>query len=158
MRITCKLLTTAFSFFLMNISAATPPTDLTTKEAVKAADATAQTMQLAKQSTETKAKPKEVSIDEVKNLKGKVLVDALKEGDMIEGAIRIPADADDKTISEKLKDKNAEIIVYCGSIKCPASTTLAERLIGLGYTNVSHYPGGLAEWKDKGLPVTTTQK
>ena len=79
------------------------------------------------------------------NLKKATIVNALKEGDMIEGSIRIPADADDKVILSNLKDKNAEIIVYCMGGTCTAAMTLAYRLDGLGY-NVKHYAGGIAEW------------
>lgn len=65
-----------------------------------------------------------------------------------------PANADDKTIASKLKDKAAAIVVYCGGHKCNAAMTLAERMARLGYTNVSHFAGGIPAWKEKGLPVT----
>ncbi len=85
------------------------------------------------------------------------VVNALKEGDMIEESIRIPADADDKVISDKLKDKKAEIIVHCWNPKCNAGMTLAERLVGLGYTNVKHYKGGIAEWTANKKPITKSK-
>lgn len=89
-----------------------------------------------------------------------VIVDARKvekDGDIIKGAIVISADADDKKIAEMLKDKDAEIIVYCDNVKCPASSTLGFRLVELGYKNVSHYAGGIAEWTESELPTDKYQ-
>lgn len=91
------------------------------------------------------------------NLKKAKIVNALKEGDMIEGSIRIPANADDKVISANLNDKNAEIIVHCWSPKCDAGMQLANRLVGLGYTNVKHYAGGIAEWTKNNKPTTKSK-
>lgn len=88
-----------------------------------------------------------------------VIIDARKvekDGDIIKGAIVIPADADDKEITKLLKDKDAEIIVYCGNAKCPASSTLGLRLIEMGY-NVSHYAGGIDEWKENEMPTDKYQ-
>jgi rhodanese-related sulfurtransferase len=100
----------------------------------------------------------EVDMDYVEaNLKKAKIVNALKEGDMIEGSIRIPADADDKVISANLPDKKAEIIVHCWSPKCDAGMKLANRLVGLGYTNIKHYAGGIAEWKENNKPITKSK-
>ena len=103
---------------------------------------------------ETNKKPvtlKEVKTDDVKKAiddKSATLVLAI-EGKGIEGSIRVLANADDKTINDALTNKDAKIITYCGSGSCPASGTLAERLVGLGYKNVEHYAGGLKEWEEK---------
>jgi len=53
-----------------------------------------------------------------------------------------------ESAAEKLS-KDANIIVYCGSFKCRASTEAAKILSGLGY-NVLDYKGGLMEWEQKG--------
>ncbi|MEI6628894.1 MAG: rhodanese-like domain-containing protein [Alphaproteobacteria bacterium] len=119
--------------------------------------------------TATPAKPEaapeaaKVTITEVgmtyveANLKKVTVVNALEKGDMIEGSIRIPANADDKVISANLKDKNAEIIVHCWSPECDAGMQLANRLVGLGYTNVKHYAGGIAEWTKNNKPTTKSK-
>ena len=39
-----------------------------------------------------------------------------------------------------------EIIVYCSENNCPQSESVASRLIGLGYKNVSILDGGFDEW------------
>ena len=112
---------------------------------------------------ETAPEAAKVTITEVNmayvedNLKKATVVNALKEGDMIEGSIRIPADADDKVILDKLKDKKAEIIVYCMGGTCTAAMTLAERLVGLGYTNVKHYAKGIAEWTANNKQTTKSK-
>jgi len=97
----------------------------------------------------------EKTMDEVEQVLGKsIIIDARGNGKKkIKGAIFIAADADDKKIKKTLKDKNAAIIVYCGNVKCPASMTLAERLVGLGYTNIGHYAGGIEEWTENNKPV-----
>lgn len=85
---------------------------------------------------------------------GATIVDALASGDMIEGAIRVPANAEDATITKALPKKDAKIIVYCGGGSCSAAMTLAMKLVALGYTSVSHFAGGISEWKEKNLPIT----
>ena len=45
------------------------------------------------------------------------------------------------------------IVVYCSDRNCSASRVVAQKLIDAGYTNVRHYPGGLAEWYAAGYPL-----
>jgi rhodanese-related sulfurtransferase len=65
----------------------------------------------------------------------------------IKGSINIPL----SQLADKAKDwkKDAEIVLYCGSIECPVSKNASEVLKGLGFTNVSVYEGGMKEWKEK---------
>lgn len=97
----------------------------------------------------------EKTIEEVESMLGKAtIVDARGSGEKtIKGAVFIAADVSDEEIHKMLVDKAAIIIVYCGSVKCPASMTLAERLVGLGYVNIVHYAGGIAEWVENNKPV-----
>lgn len=67
----------------------------------------------------------------------------------IEGAASFPVtDISEQTAAGKLS-KSDNIVVYCGSFQCPASTEAAKKLSALGY-NVLDYKGGLKEWQDKG--------
>ncbi|GAC1325747.1 MAG: hypothetical protein NVSMB25_24540 [Thermoleophilaceae bacterium] len=50
-------------------------------------------------------------------------------------------------------DRQASVVTYCGSLTCRRSLRAAERLEQLGYTNVLEYEGGLADWRDRGLPT-----
>jgi len=74
----------------------------------------------------------------------------------IPGAINFETEG--KDLAKKLPvDKNALVVSYCGSEKCPAYKAGAEAAVKLGYTNVKHYKGGLAGWEKSGEklePVT----
>ncbi|UTW70937.1 rhodanese-like domain-containing protein [Anaerobacillus sp. HL2] len=48
------------------------------------------------------------------------------------------------------KDKNTEIVIYCGGFFCHKSHHLAEYLVADGYKNVKVLAGGMPAWK-KGL-------
>jgi len=101
-------------------------------------------------------KVRTISFDDLqKKIKGGekfVLVDARSREDYDEshlpGAISAPVE-DIRERAGKL-DKNAEIITYCGSFQCPASTMAAKELMGLGFRDVLDYKGGIKEWTEKG--------
>jgi rhodanese-related sulfurtransferase len=86
-----------------------------------------------------------------------VLVEALPEQyyrhSHLPGAINIPHDAIDELAPVLLRDKDAEIVVYCASGPCRNSGIAANRLVALGYTDVADYHEGKAEWIEAGLPV-----
>lgn len=67
----------------------------------------------------------------------------------------IPGAIDFETSKEALAkslpaEKDALIVAYCGNEHCPAYKSGAEAAVKLGYTNVKHYPGGIAGWKKSG--------
>ncbi len=80
------------------------------------------------------------------------------DGRRIPGAKNLGSNAPEKQINAMLPDKNAEIITYCSSTKCPASKKLAERLRKLGYTNVKEYPQGIKGWAEAKQPVAKAAK
>jgi rhodanese-related sulfurtransferase len=53
----------------------------------------------------------------------------------------------------ELLKQDDEIIVYCTGGACVASLQAYRKLTHSGYTNVTHYPGGLAEWEEAGYPL-----
>jgi rhodanese-related sulfurtransferase len=69
------------------------------------------------------------------------------------GAVNIPHDEVDALAPSLLPDRDAEIVVYCANGPCPNSGLAVTRLEQLGYTNVSDYHEGKAEWIAAGLPV-----
>jgi rhodanese-related sulfurtransferase len=89
---------------------------------------------------------KEVTLDEVRTMlaaSNTTVFDARDEQSFnaghIDGAIRFASD--------KLPaDKNAQLIFYCGGLKCPAASKAARKAIEQGYTNVMVFRGGWAEW------------
>lgn len=71
----------------------------------------------------------------------------------IAGALNIDVKSDDfRQIAEKELSKDSTILVYCRSGR--RSMDAAEILTGLGY-KVVNLKGGITEWKEDGLPVTT---
>jgi rhodanese-related sulfurtransferase len=69
---------------------------------------------------------------------------------LIRGSRRIPLAELNKRSGEL--DKARDVIVYCASQTCSASKQAAQLLSGLGF-NARAYEGGIAEWKNAGLPM-----
>jgi rhodanese-related sulfurtransferase len=85
-----------------------------------------------------------------------VLVDALPPMSFahshLPGAINLTAHDVDQSVTRRIP-KDAEVVVYCANPDCESSIDTAQRLIELGYANVSHYAGGKDEWRRLGLPL-----
>jgi polyisoprenoid-binding protein YceI len=56
-------------------------------------------------------------------------------------------------IAELSPDRDADIVVYGAGAGSLDAQTALEKLSAAGYTRVTAYPGGLAEWEATGLPV-----
>ena len=56
-------------------------------------------------------------------------------------------------IAEQIPDRNTELIVYDATDTTRSAGLARERLQKAGYTNVSVLAGGLAAWRNAGLPV-----
>jgi molybdopterin/thiamine biosynthesis adenylyltransferase/rhodanese-related sulfurtransferase len=104
-----------------------------------------------------KSEISEISVEDARARaqKGAVLVD-VREGDEwvqghAAGAVFIPRGFLEQRIEEKVKDKDAPVVLYCagGTRSAFAARTLQE----LGYTNVSSVAGGFGKWKEAGLPI-----
>lgn len=86
------------------------------------------------------------------------LVDANGSESYAEG--HIPGALDFESLAAKLPqglpmDRSAPIVAYCGGPLCGAWKGAAKALTEQGYTQVSHYPGGLKEWSEAGMPMET---
>tara|TARA_B110000503_G_C7112910_1_gene398983 strand:+ start:290 stop:790 length:501 start_codon:yes stop_codon:yes gene_type:complete len=101
---------------------------------------------------------KEVSVNEVKDKKEVVFVDARerKEFDVshIKGAIFVGYDSLDLSAMKKV-NKNKEVIVYC-SVGY-RSEKVSEKLEEMGFKNVSNLYGGIFEWKNQDQPLVTPE-
>jgi rhodanese-related sulfurtransferase len=73
----------------------------------------------------------------------------------IPGAIPIPADEVDRLAGQY--DRDLDVITYCGSYQCPASTMAARKFIRMGFRNVWDYKGGIKEWAEQGNPVESNR-
>jgi len=84
-----------------------------------------------------------------------VLVDVREKHEylagFIPGAIHLPRGHLESQAEQKLRDRNAEIVLYCqsGNRSAFAAKTLAE----MGYTNVRTANPGWTRWKDLGYPI-----
>ena len=68
------------------------------------------------------------------------------------GAANIPLhDITEDAVAGIPSDK--EIVVYCSSFECMASPMAAKKLEEMGFSNVTDYEGGIADWKEAGYPV-----
>jgi polyisoprenoid-binding protein YceI len=56
-------------------------------------------------------------------------------------------------VAELVPDKSAAIIVYGAGAPSLDSAVAAEKLMKAGYTNVSDFRGGIAEWLQHGFPL-----
>lgn len=104
----------------------------------------------------TDIKPEDAK-ERLENEKGIILLDVRTLEESIEthipGSILIPVEEIKSKASEILKDKNAEIFVYCRSGR--RSVTASRELIEMGYTKVYNL-GGIIDWPYKtesGAPV-----
>ena len=77
----------------------------------------------------------------------------------IPGSINIPFE---ELIDRQAEiPKNREVVISCignDVLPCALSTKAGRELGGEGYQNLLDYRGGVAEWKDAGLPVITNQE
>lgn len=77
------------------------------------------------------------------------------EKEHIPGSENVPNDAPDFTtrVEQLAGSKTRPMVVHCANTKCPASTEAVNKLNAAGFTNVTEFPGGMAEWKTMGGKV-----
>jgi len=84
------------------------------------------------------------------------LVEVLSEDSYEKGhipnAINIPVDKLEKESGKKLK-KTDNIVVYCASYTCHASTNAAKILLNMGYNKVLDFKGSKKAWVDAGFEL-----
>lgn len=76
------------------------------------------------------------------------------DGTLLPNAKWLIAESSEKEIQAAIPSKNSLVVVYCASVKCPASGRLYDKLTSLGYTNVYEYHEGLEDWIKRGFPTT----
>ena len=75
------------------------------------------------------------------------------EGEIAQTDLFLPCDQVASNLSKLPADKGAKIVLYCRSGSM--STTAAQTLVRLGYSNVWNLDGGMNGWKQAGLPVSS---
>jgi len=76
------------------------------------------------------------------------------DGRLLPNAIWMPAESSEEEILDTIPDKDSLIIVYCASVKCPASGWLYDKLDSMGYNHIYEYHEGIADWVKRGFPIT----
>lgn len=85
-----------------------------------------------------------------------VLDEKLYDDCHIKGSVQLPINKINSFVQRHHKD--SEIVVYCSNYKCSTSEYVGKKFLEKGFTNVSIYEGGTAEWYQKGLPVVGPSK
>ncbi len=90
-----------------------------------------------------------------------VLVNVLDEEsfakERIHGSYNVRQSRDDfvNAVEEIAGGKNRPVVVYCANKICQASPKAAINLERAGFTDVTDFEGGMAEWKEAGYEVET---
>jgi rhodanese-related sulfurtransferase len=83
-----------------------------------------------------------------------VLTDEYFRGELIPGSRHVPLDR----VGREAVDlaKGTSYVLYCSNQACPQSDMAAAKLRKLGFSDVRVYKGGVAAWKQAGLPTRRT--
>jgi rhodanese-related sulfurtransferase len=107
---------------------------------------------------DAKSRVREVNVDEARRKleSGKAkLIDVREESEWeaghARGAQHLGKGVIERDIEERVPDKKAEVILYCGGGF--RSALSADNLQKMGYTNVSSMAGGWRAWQEAGAPV-----
>ena len=107
---------------------------------------------------DAKSRVREVSVEDTRDrLKSRDahVIDVREESEWAAGHIRgaeyMGRGVLERDIEQKIPDKDAELILYCGGGF--RSALSADNLLKMGYTNVASMAGGWREWTSKGLPT-----
>jgi rhodanese-related sulfurtransferase len=104
---------------------------------------------------------REVSVDDVKTRidrgENLVLLDVREESeyarDHLPGAIHLGKGVIERDIEQSVPQLDTPLVLYCGGGY--RSALAADNLQKMGYTNVLSMDGGIREWREKHLPLTS---
>jgi rhodanese-related sulfurtransferase len=109
---------------------------------------------------DAKSRVRELTVDQVKAKLDRserfILVDVREDNewkkDHVTGAIHLGRGIIERDVEERLPDKNAEIVLYCGGGF--RSALAADNLQKMGYRNVISMDGGIRGWRERGYLLT----
>jgi rhodanese-related sulfurtransferase len=104
---------------------------------------------------------REVSVDDVKTRidrgENLVLLDVREESeyarDHLPGAIHLGKGVIERDIEQRVPQLDTPLVLYCGGGY--RSALAADNLQKMGYTDVLSMDGGIREWREKHLPLTS---
>jgi len=110
---------------------------------------------------DAKKRIRETTVDDVKAKLDRgekfVLIDVREESeyakDHLPGAVHLGKGVIERDVEARVPDPATPIVVYCGGGY--RSALAADNLQKMGYTNVLSMDGGIRDWRNKGLPLTT---
>src|ERR1051325_4464364 len=108
---------------------------------------------------DAKTRIKEIDIEQLKALESSAdkftLVDVREDNEWAaghaKGAVHIGRGVIERDIESRIPQKEAKLVLYCGSGS--RSALAADALARMGYTNVSSLVGGLTAYKSANLPI-----
>lgn len=76
----------------------------------------------------------------------------------IPGSINIPVGSDDfvEQVQRAVDSDDQDVIVYCASADCDASSKAARKLEQAGFDHVHDYEAGTKGWQAAGLTIAST--
>lgn len=108
---------------------------------------------------EARTRVREVSVHDAareSQAAGVLLVDVREESEWAAGhaerALHLGKGIIERDVEERVPDKAARLLLYCGGGY--RSALAADNLQRMGYTNVASVAGGWRAWNEAGLPVT----
>lgn len=90
-----------------------------------------------------------------------VVIDAQGEGGFerahLPGAVDVSLDDVISQAERMVGESSRRVVVYCTDLRCLGSEFVGTQLVEAGYTNVARFPGGVAEWREAGMPIETLE-
>jgi rhodanese-related sulfurtransferase len=108
---------------------------------------------------DAKSRIRELTVDQVKAKLDRgerfTLVDVREDNEWVKehvtGAVHLGKGIIERDAEQRLPDKRAEIVLYCGGGF--RSALAADNLQKMGYTNVYSMDGGIRGWREKGYSL-----
>jgi rhodanese-related sulfurtransferase len=104
---------------------------------------------------------REITVDDVKHMLDDkadfLLIDVREDNewakDHLPAALHLGKGILERDVEHRVPDLGTPMVLYCGGGF--RSALAADALQRMGYTNVASMDGGIREWRDKGLPLTS---
>ena len=97
-------------------------------------------------------------VELMKGLDNLVLIDNREQHQFQQGTISgsyqlLYSQTSPDALAKLAPSKQTPLVFYCDNIECPHSIKAIRKAVSYGYLNIFWLRGGIAEWKQKGLPL-----